>query len=134
MGQIKDTKKNTIGIKIKGQVIKNRLGPPMRTAEFPLYFDTGIDDFGSWLNVMKEHKLLKQSGAWYTIDHCDTETGESIKEYKFQSNDFEKLILDNPDLKDFCYSQICDACILKYDSKALGVDDVVETDEVVDEL
>jgi len=59
IGQIKDTNKNTIGIKIKGQVIKNRLGPPMRTAEFPLYFDTGIDDYGSWLTVMKEHKLLK---------------------------------------------------------------------------
>ena len=48
MGQIKDTKKNTIGIKIRAQVIKNRLGPPLRSAEFSLYFDKGIDDFGSW--------------------------------------------------------------------------------------
>ena len=38
------------------------------------------------------------------------------------------------DLKDFCYNQICEACILKYDSKELGIDDVEETDEVVDEL
>jgi recombination protein RecA len=134
-GQIKDTsKKNTIGIKIKGQVIKNRLGPPMRTVEFPLFFDKGIDDFGSWLTVMKDHKLLKQSGAWYTISQVDTKTGELIKDYKFQSKDFEKLILENPDLKDFCYSQICDKCILKYDSKELGIDDVTETDEVVDEI
>mgnify|MGYP003635630876 CR=1 FL=1 len=135
MGQIKDaSKKNTIGIKIKGQVIKNRLGPPMRTAEFPLFFDTGIDDYGSWLTVMKEHKLLKQGGAWYTIQHADIETGELIKEYKFQSKDFENLLLENPDLKEYCYKQICDACILKYDSKQLGIDDVVDTDEVVDEL
>ena len=134
-GQIKDSsKKNTIGIKIKGQVIKNRLGPPMRTAEFPLYFDTGIDDYGSWLTVMKEHKLLKQAGAWYTINQVDTETGELVKEHKFQSKDFENLLLENADLKDYCYSQICDACILKYDSKELGIDDVEETDEVVDEL
>ena len=56
------------------------------------------------------------------------------QEHKFQSKDFEKLILENPDLKDFCYSQICEACILKYDSKELGIDDVSETDEVVDEL
>ena len=34
MGQIKDTKKNTIGIKIRAQVIKNRLGPPLRSADF----------------------------------------------------------------------------------------------------
>jgi recombination protein RecA len=134
-GQIKDSsKKNTIGIKIKAQVIKNRLGPPMRTAEFPLYFDTGIDDCGSWLTVMKEHKLLKQAGAWYTIQHADTETGELIKEYKFQSKDFETLVTENPDLKEYCYQQICDACILKYDSKELGIDDVEETDEVVDEI
>jgi recombination protein RecA len=134
-GQIKDSsKKNTIGIKIKAQVIKNRLGPPMRTAEFPLYFDTGIDDYGSWLTVMKEHKLLKQAGAWYTINHANTETGELIKEYKFQSKDFENLLLENPDLKEFCYQKICDACILKYDSKELGIDDVNEVDEVVDEL
>ena len=134
-GQIKDSsKKNTIGIKIKAQVVKNRLGPPMRTAEFPLYFDTGIDDYGSWLTVMKEHKLLKQAGAWYTINHADTETGELIKEYKFQSKDFENLLLENPDLKEYCYNQICEACILKYDSSELGIDDVSETDEVVDEL
>ena len=133
-GQIKDGNKVTIGIKIKGQVIKNRLGPPMRTVEFPLYFDTGMDDFGSWLTVMKEHKLLKVGGAWYTLQHCDTETGELIKEYKFQSKDFEELMLTNSELKDFCYKQICEACILKYDSKELGIDDVEETDEVMDEL
>ena len=133
-GQIKDKKNNTIGIKIKGQVIKNRLGPPMRTAEFPLYFDTGIDDYGSWLTVMKEHKLLKSGGAWYTLQHVDLETGELIKEYKFQSKDFEELMTSNSELREYCYDMICKACILQYDSKQLGVDDVVETDEVVDEI
>ena len=38
------------------------------------------------------------------------------------------------DLKEYCYKQICDASILKYDSNQLGIDDVVDTDEVVDEL
>jgi recombination protein RecA len=133
-GQIKDGNKTTIGIKIKGQVIKNRLGPPMRTVEFPLYFDKGIDDFGSWLTVMKEHKLLKVGGAWYTLQHCDLETGELIKEYKFLSKDFEKLMLENSELKDYCYGLICEACIIKYDSKELGIDDVEQTDEALDEL
>ena len=134
IGQIKDGSKNTIGIKIKGQVIKNRLGPPMRTAEFPLFFDTGIDDYGSWLTVMKEHKIVKVGGSWYTLNETDIETGEVIKEHKFQSKDFEELMNTNPELKQYCYERICEACILKYDSKQLGVDDVVETDEVVDEL
>ena len=133
-GQIKDTKKNTIGIKMKAQVIKNRLGPPMRVAEFPLYFDTGIDDYGSWLTVMKDHKIVKVAGAWYTLNDVDMKTGEVIKEHKFQSKDFEQLMVDNPELKQNCYDRICEACILKYDSKQLGIDDVTETDTVVDEI
>jgi len=133
-GQIKDTKKNTIGIKMKAQVIKNRLGPPMRVAEFPLYFDTGIDDYGSWLTVMKDHKIVKVAGAWYTLNDVDLETGEVLKEHKFQSKDFEELMDNNPELKQNCYDRICGACILKYDCKEFGIDDVTETDEVVDEL
>ena len=43
-------------------------------------------------------------------------------------------MLSNPTLKQSCYERICDACILKYDSKQLGVDDVDEVDEVVDEI
>jgi hypothetical protein len=104
----------------------------MRTAEFPLYFDTGIDDYGSWLTVMKDHKLIKISGAWYTLTEVDIKTGEVIKEHKFQSKDFEKLMDENPELKQNCYERICGACILKYDSKQLGIDDVEETDDVVD--
>ena len=134
IGQITDGSKNTIGIKIKGQIIKNRLGPPMRTAEFPLFFDTGIDDYGSWLTVMKEHKIVKVGGSWYTLNETDIETGEVIKEHKFQSKDFEELMNTNPELKQYCYERICEACILKYDSKELGIDDVTETEEVVDEL
>ena len=41
---------------------------------------------------------------------------------------------ENSGLKDYFYNLICEACILKYDSKELGIDDVSETDEVVDEL
>ena len=78
---------------------------------------------------MKEHKLVKTSGAWYTYTDPDTS-----KEIKFLSKDFEELMLTNSELKDYCYGLICDACILKYDSKELGIDDVSETDEVVDEL
>ena len=134
IGQIKDKRNNTIGIKIKAQVIKNRLGPPMRTADFSLYFDKGIDDYGSWLTTMKDHKLVRQSGAWYTIDECDTKTGEVIKTHKFQSKEFKQLMIDNTQLQDYCYNRLCEACILQYDSNQFGIDDVTETGNVVDEL
>ena len=125
MGQIKDTKKNTIGIKIRAQVIKNRLGPPLRSAEFPLYFDKGIDDFGSWLNIMKDHKLVTQAGAWYTFKDQDG------KEHKFQSKDFGALLSD-VDTQNYIYDSICKKVILKYDSNQLGIDDVTTDDEFAD--
>ena len=126
VGQIKDTKKNTIGIKIRAQVIKNRLGPPLRSADFSLYFDKGIDDFGSWLEVLKSHKLVKQAGAWYTLEDQDG------KEHKFQSKDFGSLMADE-DTQKYIYDKICKASILKYDSGKLGIDDVTTSDEFADE-
>jgi recombination protein RecA len=124
MGQIKDTKKNTLGMKARAQIIKNRLGPPLRHADFNLYFDSGIDDKGSWLQVMKDHKLVKVAGAWYTVQF----EGEDIK---FQSKDFKKVLEERPELEDYLYDKICEASILKYQTEELGIDDVEYTDEVV---
>ena len=125
-GQIKDTKKNVIGMTILAQVIKNRLGPPLRKAEFPLYFESGVDDEGSWLQVLKEHKIAKVGGAWYTMeDH----NGEEIK---FQSKDWAGL-LEDEEFKSHCYQLICDKVILKYNKAEIGIDDVEVTDEMMDE-
>ncbi|MBT4208083.1 hypothetical protein HOE22_07050, partial [Candidatus Woesearchaeota archaeon] len=79
MGQIKDSKKNTIGMKCRAQIVKNRLGPPLRHADYDMYFDRGIDNYGAWLTVLKEHKLVKSGGAWYTL------TDGKGKEHKFLS-------------------------------------------------
>jgi len=125
MGQIKVGAKNdVIGMKCRAQIIKNRLGPPLRHADFNLYFDSGIDDMGSWLTVLKDHKLLKIAGAWYTLEY-------EGKDIKFQSKDFEKKLEENDGLKENLYDKICDVSILKYKSADLGIDDVVYTDEVV---
>ena len=122
LGQIKKGKNNTIGMKMRAQVIKNRLGPPMRHADFELYFETGIDDDGSWLKVMKDHKLVKQGGSWYTMqDHKD-------KEVKFQSKDWSELLQDS-EFRSHCYNLICDKVILKYE-KNFGIDDVVIEEEM----
>ena len=131
-GQIKDNKKNTIGMTILAKVVKNRLGPPLRTSEFPLYFESGIDDVGSWLTVMKEYDVVKIAGSWYTLPIIDFETGEKTDEKKFQSKDWEK-VLEEPGLKEYVYNLICEKVILRYDKSALGIDDVEVTDEVLDE-
>ncbi len=121
-GQIKDKKNNTIGMKMRAQVSKNRLGPPMRHADFELYFETGIDDDGSWLKVMKDHRLVKQGGSWYTMDN------HKGKEVKFQSKDWSELLKDE-EFRSHCYDLICSKVILKYE-KNFGIDDVVIEEEM----
>jgi recombination protein RecA len=124
MGQLK-VGDRIVGIKVRAQVIKNRLGPPLRHADFSIFFDRGIDNFGSWLSVMKDNKLVKQGGAWY--EYIDTDTGEVMK---FQSKDFPQLLI-NEDLKDQIYRKICEVCILQYKSSAS--EEVDETTDVANE-
>ena len=125
-GRITDSKKNVLGMTILAQVVKNRLGPPLRHAEFPLYFESGIDDVGSWLEVMKKHKLVKSAGAWYTY------TDVAGEEYKFQSKDFLKILEENS-LKDEVYDRICDKVILKYDIKDMDESELVKEEVEGDE-
>jgi len=130
MGQIK-VGDRTVGMKVRCQVIKNRMGPPLRAADFEIYFDRGVDNYGSWLTVMKDHNIVKQGGAWYT--YVDETTGE---EFKFQSKDFPDLMNNNPELQEQIYLKICEATILAYkdntswdpdavtiDTKGAGIDD-----------
>jgi len=124
MGQLK-VGDRIVGIKVRAQIIKNRLGPPLRHADFSIFFDRGIDNYGSWLGVMKDNKLVKQAGAWY--EYIDTDTGEVMK---FQSKDFPQL-LTNEDLKDQIYRKICEVCILQYKSSAS--EEVDETTDVANE-
>ena len=136
-GQIKATVNGSdqiVGSKTSVQVVKNRMGPPHRKIDYEIYYDSGIDNFGGWLNLMKKFKLVKQAGAWYTLEDVDHETGEVHGELKFQSKDFVSKVMQNPDAKERLYKRICDAYIFKYQAGIDGgIDDVVIDDEVIDE-
>ena len=122
MGQIKmkvNGGDRTVGMKVRCQVVKNRMGPPLRAADFEIYFDRGIDNYGSWLKVMKENNLVKQAGAWYT--YVDTETGEEIK---FQSKDFIEMMGEKEVLREQIYKKICEETILQYKGDTLDIDNM----------
>jgi recombination protein RecA len=125
------TKERIAGIKVRAQVIKNRMGPPLRAADFDILFDRGIDNYGSWLTVLKDNNLVKQAGAWYT--YIDTESGEEIK---FQSKDFIKILEDNVELREQLYGKICEASIVKYKKKGeldeLDPDLLTEDTEIIE--
>jgi len=131
VGQIKvkkDGVDQTIGIKTRCQVVKNRMGPPLKTIDYDIYFESGVDDFGGWLNIMKQFKLVATAGAWYTFTRTNGE------EVKFLSKDFEKKLEEIDGLKNEIYQQICDAYILKYKpGEDIGIDDVEIDEEFVSE-
>jgi recombination protein RecA len=128
VGQIK-VKDNIIGIKTRAQVIKNRMGPPLKSVDYDIYFESGIDDFGGFLNIMKDYNIVKQAGAWYT--YINKSTGEEIK---FQSKDFEGVVQNNPELYDMIYKEICDAYILKYNPGInIGIDDIEISSDLIPE-
>ena len=98
-----------IGVQTEAQVIKNRMGPPFKKAEFDVYFDSGIDDVNSWLKLLKNYGRISGSGAWYQIVNEDS--GEI---HKFQAKDWRSLIRENAELRDYCLKQIYDIYIMKY--------------------
>lgn len=131
VGQLKSkigSREEVIGIKTKAQVVKNRMGPPLRTAEFNILFQSGVDDISSWIDVMKDYNIIKQAGAWYT--YVNEETGEEIK---FQSKDFEEKILNVDNYKTAIYDKMCEKLIMSYKDNELKSDDItVDTSDVVD--
>jgi recombination protein RecA len=123
-----------VGSKTNVQVVKNRMGPPHRKVDYEIYYDSGIDNYGGWLSIMKNFDLVKQSGAWYTLEDMDHETGETFGELKFQSKDFVEKVINNPEAKDRLYKRICDAYIFKYQAGIDGgIDDVIITTDIIDE-
>ena len=115
-----------VGIKVRCQVVKNRMGPPLRSADFDIFFDRGIDNFGAWLGSMKDNGLVKQSGAWY--EYTDIDTGEIIK---YQAKDFPSMLETNPSVKEQIYKRICEATILRYKKDSLDTDNLVVDSEVI---
>ena len=129
MGMIKDKKNNVIGIKTRAKLMKNRMGPPLKTADFDIYFASGIDNYGSWISVMKTHNIVK--GAAHMLY---TYKGEEIK---FQTATFLQTLADNPGLEEELYDKICDKLILTYKEHSLDVMDsaihVREEDEATEQ-
>lgn len=123
-----------VGTKTNVSVVKNRMGPPHRKIDYEIYYDSGIDNHGGWLSTMKQYNIVKQAGAWYTMEDLDLETGEIYGELKFQSKDFVQKVLNHEEVKARLYARICDAYIFKYHAGIDGgIDDVIITDEVYDE-
>ena len=89
--QIKDSDGNVLGNKTRVKVVKNKVAPPFKLAEFDIMYGHGVSKVGEVLDVAVEHEIVKKSGSWFS--YSDTKLGQGRDAVK-------QMIKDNPELMD----------------------------------
>lgn len=83
---LKDKAGDSIGIKVKAKIIKNKMAPPLKVTEFDIYYGKGVDNFGCLLDVGLQKGIFTQRGAWVYYQ------GESFSQGR--DNAIDKIKLD----------------------------------------
>lgn len=113
ISQIKDSDE-IFGNRVKVKIVKNKVAPPFRIAEFDIMFGEGISKVGEIIDLGVDFEIIKKSGSWFS--YGSTKLGQGRDTVK-------QLLLDNPDLMDELEVKI----------RAAITGDKVPTTEVVEE-
>jgi recombination protein RecA len=82
---------DAVGNRTRVKVVKNKMAPPFKQAEFDIIYGIGISREGSLIDMGVEHGFIRKSGAWYTYE------GDQLGQGKENARNF---LRDNPDLAD----------------------------------
>src|SRR5262249_24546610 len=80
---------NVVGSRTKVKVVKNKVAPPFKNAEFDIGYGEGISKTGELIDLGLEHKVVEKSGAWFS--YGDLRIGQGRENAK-------QFFRDNPDL------------------------------------
>ena len=105
--QIKDGDGSVRGNKTRVKVVKNKVAPPFKLAEFDIMYGEGVSKVGEILDLAVEFDIIQKSGSWFSYDA--TKLGQGRDAVK-------QMIKDNPDLMDELEAKI--KGIIKGDSEA----------------
>ena len=105
--QIKDGDGSVRGNKTRVKVVKNKVAPPFKLAEFDIMYGEGVSKVGEVLDLAVEFDIIQKSGSWFSYDA--TKLGQGRDAVK-------QMIKDNPDLMDELEAKI--KVIIKGDSEA----------------
>jgi len=82
-----------VGGRVRVKVVKNKLSPPFRQAEFDVYYNEGISRAGEVVDLGVDHKIIEKSGAWYSYNGARIGQGrENAKDYLKQNPETMKEI------------------------------------------
>ena len=79
IAQIKQ-KEEIIGSRVKAKIVKNKVAPPFKTAEFDIYYNEGISYFGDLLNAGIKEDIIKRAGSWLQFE--DVKLGQGVEASK----------------------------------------------------
>lgn len=100
-----------IGNRVRVKVVKNKVAPPFKQAEFDIMYGTGISKEGSILDMAVEYDIVNKSGAWFTYGDIRLGQGrEAAKEF----------LATNPDLRDEIDHKVRVACGLELGDERVG--------------
>lgn len=107
IGQIKDGEE-AIGNQTRVKVVKNKVAPPFRKAEFDIMYGEGISKNGELIDLGSEYGIIKKSGSWYS--YGDTKIGQGREAAK-------DCMKDNPELADKIEAEIYEAIKNQHSNK-----------------
>ena len=98
--QIKSAEAVVLGNRTRVKVVKNKVAPPFKTAEFDILYGTGISKIGEIIDICVETEVIKKSGSWFS--YGETKLGQGKEAVK-------KLLEDNPELLEELEKKIIDS-------------------------